>query len=588
MSGLDGNDTLDGGTGNDSLLGGAGDDLLLGGAGDDTLASGPGNDTVDGGTGSDVAILEGNRDSYTVQQIDAVTVQVTGAGGTVLFTNVESFTFDDVTMSFDELVYIPVPNLAAGGLSLSDTSLAPGESGIVSFDVISDGETDSSAGAVLEIVTSAGVPVTTVRLADIAALGAGQSTSLSFDLASLDLPPGDYSVRAVIDPSDVLNELDETDNTSAWQSFTVETPVHDVAMTSVGINAAASDFDNNGGATLVFDIALSNNGNVDSGSQNVQLYITVATAGGGTEQVLIDTVPVSLAPGGTLTLSHTVALDPSIPAGSWQVTAVLDPASGQPDDNTGNNSATAMVTLVGGTTYGTGGDDLMAGSAVDDIILAGAGNDTILASGGSDTVDGGAGHDTLDLSGLDHGVAISGGVGQSGTIAPDWDLDVTIMNFSGIETVIGTDFDDDAIFFNSDAFVFHAGAGNDNVYGSDHGDTLNGGDGDDVLIGLGGDDVISLGEGNDIYYLAYFYASEGLAQGADVVSDFNAAEDQLYFGYDASSGPVNPLALATQTAEGVLFDYGTGSSVLLLDVDLADLNAMNVIAYDIELVGVGV
>lgn len=56
MSGLGGNDYLDGGADNDVLDGGAGNDTLYGGAGFDYLVGGPGNDRLIGGTLDDALL----------------------------------------------------------------------------------------------------------------------------------------------------------------------------------------------------------------------------------------------------------------------------------------------------------------------------------------------------------------------------------------------------------------------------------------------------------------------------------------------------------------------------------------------------
>jgi len=71
LSGLGGNDYLDGGADNDVLDAGAGNDTLYGGAGFDYLVGGPGNDrliggTLDdgllGGTGNDLLLGESGKD----------------------------------------------------------------------------------------------------------------------------------------------------------------------------------------------------------------------------------------------------------------------------------------------------------------------------------------------------------------------------------------------------------------------------------------------------------------------------------------------------------------------------------------------
>jgi len=54
FSGLDGNDTINGGGGDDTLSGGDGNDVLNGGNGNDELNGGTGNDTIDVGDGVDI------------------------------------------------------------------------------------------------------------------------------------------------------------------------------------------------------------------------------------------------------------------------------------------------------------------------------------------------------------------------------------------------------------------------------------------------------------------------------------------------------------------------------------------------------
>jgi len=60
--GLDGQDTITGGTNGDWLYGGTGDDSLNGGAGNDLLDGGVGNDTLTGGAGNDTYVFTGGND----------------------------------------------------------------------------------------------------------------------------------------------------------------------------------------------------------------------------------------------------------------------------------------------------------------------------------------------------------------------------------------------------------------------------------------------------------------------------------------------------------------------------------------------
>jgi len=58
-----GNDTINGGAGNDTILGGAGDDVLSGGDGNDGITLGTGNDNVSGGNGIDTITADVNLTS---------------------------------------------------------------------------------------------------------------------------------------------------------------------------------------------------------------------------------------------------------------------------------------------------------------------------------------------------------------------------------------------------------------------------------------------------------------------------------------------------------------------------------------------
>jgi len=68
--GMDGKDTLIGGSSRDLLDGGAGDDRLYGRGGDDILFGGSGNDSLNGGGGSD-HLYQGGWDSDTLVVIGA-------------------------------------------------------------------------------------------------------------------------------------------------------------------------------------------------------------------------------------------------------------------------------------------------------------------------------------------------------------------------------------------------------------------------------------------------------------------------------------------------------------------------------------
>jgi Ca2+-binding RTX toxin-like protein len=101
-----GNDIVNGRGGNDHIDGGKGKDTLNGGAGDDFLYSraGQGSDTLNGGEGSDTAVIGGNfADAVVTENADGTQTIAIG-GRTVTTSGIESFKFDDKTVSAADLV----------------------------------------------------------------------------------------------------------------------------------------------------------------------------------------------------------------------------------------------------------------------------------------------------------------------------------------------------------------------------------------------------------------------------------------------------------------------------------------------------
>jgi Ca2+-binding RTX toxin-like protein len=132
----------------------------------------------------------------------------------------------------------------------------------------------------------------------------------------------------------------------------------------------------------------------------------------------------------------------------------------------------------------------IAGGAGADWLVGGAGNDTFVQDiqTGVDTILGDAGTDTIDYSGATAGVTVQlSGYSTSGG--------ATLATFSGIESAIGTAFNDALI-----------GTAADNA--------LAGGAGADWLVGGGGADVISGGDGDDRFVMAADAAIDTLAGGA--------------------------------------------------------------------------
>ena len=108
------------------------------------------------------------------------------------------------------------------------------------------------------------------------------------------------------------------------------------------------------------------------------------------------------------------------------------------------------------------------------------------------------------------------------------------------------------------------------VIGTSSSDILVGGDSSDALDGRGGADTLAGGRGSD-----RLTGGPGadtfefmVGSGADVITDFVAGEDELRFvGFGLSEGS-QALASAFQTGFNVVFEFGEGDSLTLLNAEL--------------------
>jgi Ca2+-binding RTX toxin-like protein len=166
--------------------------------------------------------------------------------------------------------------------------------------------------------------------------------------------------------------------------------------------------------------------------------------------------------------------------------------------------------------YGGAGDDTIDGGAGDDTLYGEEGDDTFIGGDGADSMSGGSGQDTIDYSGSDEAVSIDLSTGSYSGGDAEGD------SGSGIDGIIGSDFNDTLIGFDSegtgdDAFTnqfwggdgddyidgaggddeLYGEAGNDTIYGGAGDDTIDGGTGDDTIDGGAGADDISAGSGDD-------------------------------------------------------------------------------------------
>ncbi|WP_212699612.1 M10 family metallopeptidase [Thalassovita aquimarina] len=242
------------------------------------------------------------------------------------------------------------------------------------------------------------------------------------------------------------------------------------------------------------------------------------------------------------------------------------------------------------TIRGGNGDDIFRGEWGDDLIFGGAQFDTIHGGDGNDTVNGGYGRDLIYLN---QGNDLYLDNGQGGELGRD-----TVFGGYGADTVQGGNGDD--VFhgqWGND--VIHARLGNDSVYGGDNFDFIDAGDGNDLVYGGKGRDTILLGNGDDVYVDTAQTGNLGIdtitggagadrfvyhsVMSADVIEDFETGLDTLQLTEELWSGGLSAAQVlntyATVTVDGVLFDFGSGQSILL-----AGLSSVTSLEGDILLV----
>ncbi|MEZ5714937.1 MAG: calcium-binding protein [Paracoccaceae bacterium] len=258
-------------------------------------------------------------------------------------------------------------------------------------------------------------------------------------------------------------------------------------------------------------------------------------------------------------------------------------------------------TLMGGTgndrLEGGDGDDELDGGDQGDILVGDAGNDTLLGGAGADRLVGGAGDDDmhggdtsdllLGLSGIDHMNGDAGNDTLRGGEGDDIGLggvgDDVVIGGTGRDLLDGGD-DNDIIRGNGGFDIVYGGTGDDFVAGGAQADRVYGDTGNDTLSGGGGFDTLDGGTGDDVltgdFNADRFVFVDG--HGNDTITDFEAtnnAEKIDLSGISAIS-VIAELGLgsatsgaAIQVGADVVIDTGGGSSITLLNVDLADLDA---------------
>ena len=138
--------------------------------------------------------------------------------------------------------------------------------------------------------------------------------------------------------------------------------------------------------------------------------------------------------------------------------------------------------------------------------------------------------------------------------------------------------------------IYNGGTANDQVRGSNLGDTINGSDGNDKIYGAGGSDVLTGGTGNDQF--RYLSASDsGPGVSGDTITDFTLGGDKLDFRlFDADSVAAGRQAVAFVGTAAFAINgtaqarYSTSGPNLLVEIDV---NGDGIADMNIVLAGLG-
>lgn len=375
LSGLGGNDTLYGGAGNDILYGGDGNDILAGGAGTDTLEGGAGADTYqfargDGADtisarsddflefGSDIApadvVFAKGSGTNLVMKISGTTDQITfNQWATSDTYKVNRITFADGTVW--TLADIKSRPIVVNGTEAADTltGMAGGSNTIYGL-----GGNDTLNGKELDDALDGGAGNDTLN-------GLGGSDTLTGGLGNDTLNGGDGNDILVGGAGmDTLNGGAGVDTYRFFKGDGVDTITansEDILELGAGITPSSVIFVKGGGTSMVLQIK----DTTDKITFNQ--WFTSDTYKIGTMKFADGTV--------------------------WSSADIKDQLVAtygmeKPDSVTGTAGIRNAL-------YGLGGDDTLTGKELDDYLDGGTGNDALKAWRGSDTLYGAAGNDKL-------------------------------------------------------------------------------------------------------------------------------------------------------------------------------------------------
>jgi len=583
--GLDGNDTIAGGTGNDLLYGGSGADSLYGAAGMDELYGGDGSDTLLGGDGNDILVddfdamndlLDGGAGNDTIMAEGTGSDTLLGGLGNDVIADVEGF---------PEVYALGLENSVVDGGAGNDTIYVDGDfnsllGGIGNDFIMLGGSFDTAEG---------GIGRDTLGIFDeaygISLYGGNDNDLLIADLYSgssnlLDGGAGNDELRSIA--SDTYSFGQDAGVTLRGGLGNDVYTISNSAFTTIdnsGNGANDSDFIQfyAGEENLIADYSFLQDGN------------DLLTLMGGTEVLRIDNWFL----GSNYQVNKMVFSDGVLTAAQINNLVFIGSATDGADSIVGSAYGDQLAGLGGDDTlYGLAGNDLLDGGSGNDLLIGGEGSDTVVGGQGDDTIVydgtqnlsavygndgadvftaadlgqgikvtageltdfeiflGGSGSDIINRSGLSNVVTVSGGAGDD------------TLSGGNLADLISGDSGDDLLSGGAGADTINGGEGSDILAGGSGADLLSGGSGNDTISGGSGNDLLSGGAGSDVYLFT-------LGSNVDVIDnsqDFQMGDtDTVLFGSGITADTIDILQDGNDLLVAVSGNDGTWPDMLVLE-----------------------
>jgi Ca2+-binding RTX toxin-like protein len=560
------NESLTGTNSDDEIYGLDGYDFLYGYGGDDTLVGGLGGDTLDGGTGADLMDGGEGNDTYYVDDVDDVIVEVwAGYQDTdIVYVLIDYYDVGDAAVEqiyysgngsatligsdSNNLINSSSGNdwlrgeggndwlLGGGGDDLLEGGTGNDElDGWQGADTMIGGTGDDiyhvdSASDVVTEYANEGIDTVKVRKSSYTLLANFENADLRYYSGSISVTgnsannvfimgTGSQSVFGGIGVDTVSYAHTAAVEVDLWYMILGGEAADDY-MSSIE-NLVGSPYDDvlkTLGTQSIIDGGPGADWMEGRGGSDIYYVdnagdVVVETAGGGNyDEVRIRNLASYTLPAHVERLTNTT---------NFMFTG------------TGNSQANEIN---GGTTvdylHGADGNDILNGNDGDDELYGEGDHDILNGGAGSDLMYGGYGNDTyyVDYEG-DTVVELAGGdtdhvyTSLTNYMLSDWVENLTFngvgdpaLNFTGSNVgniILGRGNDD----------LLDGLAGADELQGKAGNDVLHGGAGDDLLIGGPGSDVLCGGSGGDLF--RFFDGDSGTGAGADGITDFVNVVDKV-------------------------------------------------------------